>query len=82
MLRLNLDRLRINRAGFMEELKKRNLGRACIHTAPRPSVLPRHVRVPSEDLPVAYGIHARSVAPIFSKMSGEDVQSVVDAVTL
>ena len=83
MLRLNLDRLRINRAGFMEELKKRNIG-ASVH------FIPLHVHpyyrdtfgYRPEDLPVAYREYMREVSlPIFSKMSGEDVQSVVDAVT-
>jgi dTDP-4-amino-4,6-dideoxygalactose transaminase len=83
MLRLHLDRLRINRAGFMEELKKRNIG-ASVH------FIPLHVHpyyrdtfgYRPEDLPVAYREYMREVSlPIFSKMSGEDVQSVVDAVT-
>ena len=83
MLRLNLDRLRINRAGFMEELKKRNIG-ASVH------FIPLHVHpyyrdtfgYRPEDLPVAYREYMREVSlPIFSKMSDDDVQSVVDAVT-
>jgi dTDP-4-amino-4,6-dideoxygalactose transaminase len=83
MLRLNLDRLRINRAEFMEELKKRNIG-ASVH------FIPLHIHpyyrdtfgYHPEDLPVAYREYMREVSlPIFSKMSGDDVQSVVDAVT-
>jgi dTDP-4-amino-4,6-dideoxygalactose transaminase len=82
MLRLNLDRLRINRAEFMEELKKRNIG-ASVH------FIPLHIHpyyrdtfgYRPEDLPVAYREYMREVSlPIFSKMSGDDVQSVVDAV--
>lgn len=83
MLRLNLDRLRINRAGFMEEMKRRNIG-ASVH------FIPLHVHpyyrdtfgYRPEDLPVAYREYMREVSlPIFSKMSGDDVQSVIDAVT-
>ncbi len=83
MHRLNLDRLRINRAEFMEELKKRNIG-ASVH------FIPLHVHpyyrdtfgYRPQDLPVAYREYMREVSlPIFSKMSGDDVQSVVDAVT-
>jgi dTDP-4-amino-4,6-dideoxygalactose transaminase len=67
----------------MEELKKRNIG-ASVH------FIPLHVHpyyrdtfgYRPEDLPVAYREYMREVSlPIFSKMSGEDVQSVVDAVT-
>jgi perosamine synthetase len=83
MLRLNLDRLRIDRAEFMEELKKRKIG-ASVH------FIPLHVHpyyrdtfgYRPEDLPVAYREYLREVSlPIFSKMSVDDVQSVIDAVT-
>jgi dTDP-4-amino-4,6-dideoxygalactose transaminase len=83
MLRLNLDRLRIDRARFVEELKNRNIG-ASVHFIPlhvHPYYRNRFGYRP-EDLPVAYREYLREVSlPIFSKMSGDDVQSVVDAVT-
>jgi dTDP-4-amino-4,6-dideoxygalactose transaminase len=83
MLRLNLDRLRIDRAQFMKELKEKNIG-ASVH------FIPLHIHpyyretfgYKPEDFPVAYREYLREVSlPIFSKMSGEDVQNVVDAVT-
>ena len=83
MLRLNLDRLRIDRARFMEEIKKRNIG-ASVH------FIPLHVHpyyrdtygYRPEDCPTAYSEYLREVSlPAFSKMSPEDVQSVIDAVT-
>jgi dTDP-4-amino-4,6-dideoxygalactose transaminase len=83
MLRLNLDRLSINRARFVEELKKASIG-ASVH------FIPLHVHpyyrdtfgYRPGDLPVAYREYLREVSlPIFSKMSDGDVQSVIDAVT-
>jgi perosamine synthetase len=83
MLRLNLDRLRIDRAQFMEELKTRNIG-ASVH------FIPLHVHpyyretygYRPEDCPVAHQEYLREVSlPAFSKMSPEDVQNVIDAVT-
>jgi dTDP-4-amino-4,6-dideoxygalactose transaminase len=83
MLRLNLDRLRIDRARFMEELKNRNIG-ASVH------FIPLHIHpyyretfgYRESDLPVAHREYMREVSlPIFSRMSDEDVESVVDAVT-
>ncbi len=82
MLRLNLDRLSIDRARFMEELKKRNIG-ASVH------FIPLHVHpyyretfgYRPEDLPVAYREYLREISlPIFSKMTDDDVRSVIEAV--
>jgi len=82
MLRLNLDRLSINRAQFVEELKKSGIG-ASVH------FIPLHIHpyyrdafgCRPEDLPVAYREYLREVSlPIFSKMSDDDVQSVIGAV--
>ena len=83
MLRLNLEQLRIDRAAFMEELKKKNIG-ASVH------FIPLHIHpyyrdtfgYKPADLPVAYGEYLREISlPIFSKMSDDDVRSVIDAVT-
>jgi dTDP-4-amino-4,6-dideoxygalactose transaminase len=83
MLRLNLNRLKLNRAQFVEELKKRNIG-ASVH------FIPLHVHpyyretygYKAEDFPVAYREYMREVSlPIYSKMSDQDVEDVIGAVT-
>jgi len=83
MLRLNLDRLAIDRARFIEELKRRNIG-ASVH------FIPLHVHpyyrqtygYQPEDFPVAYHEYLREVSlPIYSKMSDQDVADVVAAVS-
>jgi len=82
MLRLNLDRLRIDRAYFIEELKKCNIG-ASVH------FIPLHIHpyyrdlfgYRPEDFPIAYQEFLREISlPIYSKMSEEDVQDVIRAV--
>ncbi|HLP15129.1 MAG TPA: DegT/DnrJ/EryC1/StrS aminotransferase family protein [Bacteroidota bacterium] len=82
MLRLNLDRLTIDRARFIEELKKRNIG-ASVH------FIPLHIHpyyrdlygYKPEEFPVAYAEYLREVSlPIYSKMSDSDVEDVIDAV--
>lgn len=81
-LRLNLDQLRIGRAEFIEELKKRNIGTS-VH------FIPLHVHpyyretygYRPEDYPVAYAEYLREVSlPIYSRMSDQDVQDVISAV--
>jgi dTDP-4-amino-4,6-dideoxygalactose transaminase len=81
-LRLNLDRLQINRNAFVDEIRKRNIG-ISVH------FIPLHIHpyykdmfgFSAEDLPVAYAEYLREVSlPIYSKMTFEDVQSVIDAV--
>ncbi|HUI10811.1 MAG TPA: DegT/DnrJ/EryC1/StrS family aminotransferase [Bacteroidota bacterium] len=83
MLRLNLDRLRIDRAAFVEELKKKNIGTS-VHFIPlhvHPYYRETFGYTPA-DLPVAYGEYLREISlPIFSKMSDGDVRSVIGAVT-
>jgi len=83
MLRLNLDRLSIDRAAFMDELKKSNIG-ASVH------FIPLHIHpyyretfgYRPADLPVAFREYSREISlPIFSKMNDGDVRSVIDAVT-
>ena len=82
MLRLNLDRLKIDRAQFIEELKKRNIG-ASVHFIPlhlHPYYRETYGYKP-EDFPVAYREYLREVSlPIYSKMSDEDVCDVIAAV--
>jgi dTDP-4-amino-4,6-dideoxygalactose transaminase len=82
MLRLNREQLRLDRAEFVEELKRRNIG-ASVHFIPlhlHPYYRATYGYRP-EDFPVAYREYQREVSlPIYSKMSDEDVQDVIDAV--
>jgi len=82
MLRLNLERLRINRAQFIEELKKRKIG-VSVHFIPL-HLHPYYREIygyQSGDFPVAYREYQREVSlPIYSKMSDGDVQDVIEAV--
>jgi dTDP-4-amino-4,6-dideoxygalactose transaminase len=82
MLRLNLDRLTIDRARFIAELKERNIG-ASVHFIPlhlHPYYRETYGYRP-EDFPVAYCEYQREVSlPIYSKMDDQDVQDVIDAV--
>ena len=82
MLRLNLDRLRIDRAQFVEELKQRNIG-VSVHFIPlhiHPYYRETYGYKP-DDFPVAYREYLRELSlPIYSKMSDQDVQDVIDAV--
>ncbi|NTU79986.1 MAG: DegT/DnrJ/EryC1/StrS family aminotransferase [Chloroflexales bacterium] len=81
-LRLNLDRLRISRAMFIEELKQRGIG-ASVHFIPlhlHPYYRETYSYQP-EDFPVAHREYAREISlPIYSRMSDGDIQSVIDAV--
>ncbi len=83
MLRLNLGRLSIDRAGFLQELKAHNIG-ASVH------FIPLHVHpyyrqtygFRPEDFPCALREYQREVSlPIYSKMADSDVDAVIDAVT-
>jgi dTDP-4-amino-4,6-dideoxygalactose transaminase len=82
MLRLQLDRLRIDRARFAEELKKRNIG-ISVHFIPlhiHPYYREMYGYKP-EDFPVAYREYLREISlPIYSKMSDQDVEDVIGAV--
>ena len=82
LLRLNAGRLKISRAQFIEELKVRKIG-SSVHFIPlhvHPYYRERYGYKP-EDYPVAYGQYQRVVSlPIYSKMTDQDVEDVVDAV--
>jgi dTDP-4-amino-4,6-dideoxygalactose transaminase len=82
MLRLRLDRLRIDRAQCIELLKERNIG-ASVHFIPlhlHPYYRETYGFQP-EDFPVAYHEYLREISlPIYSKMSGADVDDVIHAV--
>lgn len=82
MLRLELERWRIDRAAFIAELKARNIGTS-VH------FIPLHVQPYYRDLygftpesfPIAYGEYLREVSlPIYSRMTDDDVADVIDAV--
>lgn len=82
MLRLNLENLSIDRARFIEELKERNIG-SSVHFIPlhlHPYYRETYGYRP-EDFPVAYHEFSREISlPIYSKMTEQDVQDVIDAV--
>jgi perosamine synthetase len=82
VLRLNLDRLIIDRAQFITELKARNIG-ASVHFIPlhiHPYYRETYGYQP-EDFPVAYREYNRIVSlPIYSRMTDADVADVIQAV--
>ena len=82
MLRLNLDRLCLSRAQFIQELKQRNIGTS-VHFIPlhqQPYYRDLYGLQP-QDLPNAHHAYERVVSlPIYSKMTDDDVQDVIDAV--
>jgi perosamine synthetase len=82
MLRLNLTQLKIDRAQFAEELKRRNIG-ISVHFIPlhlHPYYRETYGYRP-DDFPVAHQEYLREISlPIYSKMSDADVQDVIEAV--
>ena len=82
MLRLNLERLRIDRAQFVEQLRQHHIG-ASVHFIPlhlHPYYRQTYGYGP-EDFRVAHAEYLREISlPIYSKMSDADVLDVVDAV--
>lgn len=82
MLRLNLDELAVDRAAFIEEMKALHIGTS-VHFIPlhlHPYYREKYGYVP-EDFPVAYSEYMREVSlPIYSKMSDQDVDDVIEAV--
>jgi perosamine synthetase len=83
ILRLKLDQLRINRAQFIEKLKQLNIGTS-VHFIPlhfHPYYRETYGYAPT-DFPVAFEEFQRVISlPIYSKMSDEDVEDVVDSVS-
>jgi perosamine synthetase len=82
MLRLNLDRLTVDRSAFIDELKARGIG-ASVHFIPlhlHPYYRETYGYKP-EDYPVAHAEYLREISlPIYSKMSDQDVSDVIGAV--
>jgi dTDP-4-amino-4,6-dideoxygalactose transaminase len=83
ILRLNLDRLRIDRARFVLELKQLNIG-ASVHFIPlhmHPYYRETYGYAP-EDFPVACKEFHRVVSlPVYSRMSDNDVEDVINSVS-
>ena len=82
MLRLHLNRLVIDRADFIQELSKRNIGTS-VHFIPlhiHPYYRETYGYQP-EDFPVAYHEYLREISlPIYSRMTDGDVRDVIAAV--
>ena len=82
VLRLNLDRLGIDRDRFIEELSARNIGTS-VHFIPihlHPYYRDKYGFAP-EDLPNASGQFERTISlPLSNALSTDDARTVVDAV--
>ena len=81
-LRLNLDRLDIDRAGFIDELKARGIG-ASVHFIPIPlhPLYERLARLPQNDCPRALALYPRLISlPLFPAMTEEEVRYVSESV--
>jgi dTDP-4-amino-4,6-dideoxygalactose transaminase len=82
VIRLNLDRLKISRNQFIEELKKRNIGTS-VHFIPihlHPYYRDKYGYKP-DDFPITYREYQRIISlPIYPKMTDQDVKDVIEAV--
>ncbi|MDR3270405.1 MAG: DegT/DnrJ/EryC1/StrS family aminotransferase [Peptococcaceae bacterium] len=83
ILRLNLDQLSIDRARFIEELKDENIGTSVhyipVHMQPYYRDTYGYQR---GDFPVTEGIFDRIISlPLYPKMTEQDVEDVIAAVT-
>ena len=82
ILRLNLDRLRIDRNAFIEQLREANIGTS-VHWIPlhvHPYYRETYGYEP-DDFPVAYAEYQRIISlPIYSAMTDVDVQDVIYSV--
>jgi len=81
VIRLNLNRLRISRNQFIEELRHRNIGTS-VHFIPihiHPYYRDKYGYKP-EDFPIAYREYQRIVSlPLYPKMTDQDVEDVIEA---
>jgi len=83
VLRLKLDRLQIDRARFIEELRARNIG-ASVHFIPvhLHSYYREKYGYRPEDFPVANAEYQRIVSlPLSPRLSDQDVNDVIEAVS-
>ena len=83
VLRLNLQRLKISRNQFIEELKSRNIGTS-VHFIPihlHPYYRDKYGYKP-DDFPIAHREYQRIISlPLYPKMRDQDVEDVIEAVT-
>jgi perosamine synthetase len=82
LLRLNLNRLTLDRAQFIEALRALKIGTS-VHFIPLHlhSYYRNTYGCQPEDLPAAYREYQRVISlPIYSRMADSDVQDVIDAV--
>lgn len=83
ILQLNLNALRIDRNTFIDHLRAANIG-VSVHWIPlhmHPYYRDTYGYKP-EDYPIAYSVYQRIISlPIYSAMSDEDVEDVIQAVT-
>lgn len=83
LLRLHLDRLRIDRATFIDELRKRNIGTS-VHFIPvhEHSYYRDRYHWKPEDFPIAHREFERMLSlPLSPAHSDQDVADVIEAVT-
>ena len=82
MLRINLESIGIDRDQFIQEMKKRNIGTS-VH------FIPLHVHpyyrntygYTEDEFPISFSEYKRELSlPIYSKMSDDDVECVIEAV--
>ncbi len=82
VIKLNLDRLTIDRNRFIEELKQRGIGTS-VHFIPL-HIHPYYKKTygyKPDDYPVAYETYKRIISlPIYPRMTDKDVEKVIDAV--
>ncbi|OGP95284.1 MAG: UDP-4-amino-4,6-dideoxy-N-acetyl-beta-L-altrosamine transaminase [Deltaproteobacteria bacterium RBG_16_47_11] len=83
VIRLNLQRLQIDRNKFIDELRRKGIGTS-VH------FIPLHIHpyyretygYQSDDFPVAYETYQRIISlPIYAKMTDQDVNRVIESVT-
>jgi UDP-4-amino-4,6-dideoxy-N-acetyl-beta-L-altrosamine transaminase len=83
VIRLNLQRLQIDRNGFIDELKRKGIGTS-VHFIPlhiHPYYRETYGYQP-DDFPVAYKTYQRIISlPIYPKMTDIDVERVIESVT-
>jgi dTDP-4-amino-4,6-dideoxygalactose transaminase len=83
VIRLRLNRLRIDRKQFIEEMKRRNIG-CSVHFIPlhmHPYYRETYGCKP-EDFPNARMMYERIVSlPLYAKMTDDDAEAVIEAVT-
>ncbi|HXJ47525.1 MAG TPA: DegT/DnrJ/EryC1/StrS aminotransferase family protein [Candidatus Acidoferrum sp.] len=83
LLRLNLERLKIDRAAFIDELRKRNIGTS-VHFIPidQHSFYRDRYGLRPEDFPIAHREFERMLSlPLSPAHTDQDVADVIEAVT-